>query len=74
MRISHGVVPPNGWIYEEDGILVYGQTWDELLTNVINHRASNKKEMGDPERDIEDQIAEKFPHLVIGDGVFMKKK
>lgn len=74
MRISHSLTPPGGWIYEEDGIIVYGQTWDELLTNVINHRVSNGKELGRPDDEIEDQIAEKFPYLIIGDGCFAKKK
>lgn len=75
MRISKGIVPPGGWIYqEEDGIYIYGQTWDELLTNAIGHRASNGKSLDDVAKEIEDQIAEKFPKLIINGDYSVKKK
>ena len=71
-RISHWVVPPGGWKFQEGPVLITGQTWDELVKFVRSHRISNKKEIGNVEIEIENKIAENYPELII-DGSTIKK-
>lgn len=65
MRISRQLTPPGGWKFKQGDIWLYGQTWDELLTNVITHRVSNKIRMDSPEFDIEDQIIKSNPTIEV---------
>lgn len=65
MRISHQLVPKTGWKYKQGDVWIYGQTFDELLTNVITHRASNKISMGQPASDIEDQLLSENPEIFV---------
>lgn len=65
MRISHQLVPQTGWKFKQGDVWIYGQTWDELLTNVITHRASNKIELGEPEIDIEEQLLSSNPDIFV---------
>lgn len=72
MRISHHLVPPLGWIYRQDGIILREQTFDDLVKLLLSHRKENNIAIGDPIQDIEDQIADEYPNFIInGD---LKKK
>lgn len=64
-RISRYIVPPTGWKYPNKNIFIYGETFDELLTNVICHRESNGYPLGNPEQEIEDYLAEQNREFVI---------
>lgn len=56
MRINRQRVPATGWRFKQGDILLHAKTWDELLTNVIAHRASNKLDLGNPAAEIEEQL------------------
>ena len=68
MKISHGLVPPDGWAYEIGAYTIKGNSFDDLLQNVRWHMINNKIPFCDLESNIEDQVAKKFPHLVIQHG------
>lgn len=61
--ISVTVVPPNGWDFQEGKYQIKGETYYKLLANVLNHRKSNGKEIGDAAHDIQTQLAIRYPHL-----------
>lgn len=63
MRISKWATPPGGWQFEEGNIKIKGDSFDDLVKWVRNHRLNNYKDIGDPELEIEEQIAGKFPEL-----------
>ena len=63
MIISRGLIPPGGWIFEDAGIKIKGESFDDLVKWVKEHRRNNHKESGEPEKEIEDQLANKFPQL-----------
>lgn len=68
MKISHSLVPPDGFKFIQGKYTIEGDTFDELLQNVRHHRISNLIPFGDLESEIEDQLAERFPHLVLQRG------
>ena len=63
MIISRQVVPHGGWVYMQGDIRLIGSTFDDLVRSVKVHRYHNGIPAGDIEKDIEEQIAEKFPDL-----------
>lgn len=65
MRISRQLVPPGGWRYNQKGIMIYGDTFDDLAIHVRAHRQSNGMRLGDVEDDIEQQLARLHPSIVI---------
>lgn len=71
-RISHWVVPPGGWKFQEGSVTITGETFDEVVKFVRSHRLNNKIDLGDVESDLENKIAEENPSLII-DGSTIKK-
>lgn len=65
MRLHKGVTPPGGWVYEQDGIAIYGDHADDLIHEVEEHRRNNKKDIGNAWKDIQKQVLEKYPHYSI---------
>lgn len=56
-------VPPLGWRYTQGNVLLVGETFAYLVKNVKAHRIANGILEGNIESDIENQIADKYPHL-----------
>lgn len=56
-RISRYIIPPTGWKYKNGNFWIEGETFDELLTNVIAHRAANGFPDGNAEQEVEDFLA-----------------
>lgn len=64
--ISKQLVPPGGWQYQQGEIWIDGQTADELIGNIRQHRLSNGLPEGDPWQDIQDQICGAHPSTCLG--------
>jgi hypothetical protein len=68
-RISHFMIPSGGWVFKEgDDFFIRASTWKDLVTDVMNHRKANGKPCGsfvETEVEIEDQIAEDQPQIII---------
>lgn len=56
-------MPPGGWTYTQGTVLLMAETFDNLVKNVRGHRASNGIPPGDIQKDIEEQLSKRFPHL-----------
>lgn len=68
MAISHQLVPPGGWKFNEERTKtdIIAMNWDDLVKSVKNHRRSNGlPDNHDLELEIESQIAKKHPQLVV---------
>lgn len=65
--ISHQKVPPMGWRYLEKrtNIELVAISWDRLVAHLKHHRKSNGLPEGEVEKDIEEQLSEKHPELVV---------
>lgn len=64
-RISRYIIPPTGWKFPNGRFWIEGETFDELLTNVIAHRAANGFPDGNAEQEIEDWLAANNKDFVI---------
>lgn len=62
--ISRSLMPPGGWRYQEGVYWIHGRNYNELVKNVLEHRRSNKKPEGNPTRDVQEFVSQKFPHLM----------
>lgn len=56
-------MPPGGWAYKQGEITLVSDTFDNLKKHVIAHRKSNGIPEGDVQKDIEEYLVNKFPHL-----------
>lgn len=67
MPISHQKVPSDGWKFKEPktNTTLITINWDMLVKSVTAHRKNNGIDVGDVEGDIEKQISENHPDLVI---------
>lgn len=63
MIISHTVMPPFGWHYKQGEINLVSDTFDNLKKHVIAHRKANGIPEGDVQKDIEEFLVNKFPHM-----------
>lgn len=63
MIISHCVLPPGGWKFQQGNVLLVAETFDLLVANVKSHRIANGIEAGNIVQDIEKQLVEKHPSL-----------
>ncbi len=61
--ISRYLVPPYGWHYTEGECLITAPTYAALVSILTERRKSNKQDAGDPDLDIQTQIANKYPQL-----------
>lgn len=64
-RISHQLVPPGGWKFMQGDLLIMGETWNDLVKVVTNHRRSNGINFDNVAEEIEDQIADAHPSIII---------
>lgn len=65
MRISRQLVPPGGWAYIQGDYKLQAQTFEALVDLVLNHRQSNGIEIGNVTEEVEEQIAESNPSIII---------
>lgn len=63
--ISRILVPPKGWLYKQGDTLIYGETFEDLKSNVTFHRESNDIPLGDVEKDIETQLETLYPNIKV---------
>lgn len=64
-RMSRQVTPPGGWRFQQGSIIIRSENWNQLMTDIKNHRINNKMDAGDPEKEAEEQILILHPHLRI---------
>lgn len=65
--ISHQLVPPGGWKFKErENLTLSGMSWWDLVRTIRLHRQSNKIAPGNPEAEVDEQIAKLHPQLVMG--------
>jgi hypothetical protein len=57
MKISTGLIPPGGWRFPQGPTTITGDTFNQLVSNVLNHRISNKLPDAYQEK-IEEEISE----------------
>lgn len=67
MKIKRNMTPPQrdgwGWTFKDGPVMITGHTFDDLVQNVGAWRIKNRRPMGDPEKEIEAQICELWPHF-----------
>lgn len=64
-KISHFIVPPSGWKFQNGNFWIYGDTFDELVKNVQLHRERNGFFVGDVVSEIENQLLRNNPGFVV---------
>lgn len=64
-RMSRQVTPPGGWRFQHGSIIIKSENWDRLISDIRSHRINNKIDLGDPEKEAEEQILILHPHLRI---------
>lgn len=57
--------PPGGWYYRSGMYDLRGNTYIELIQIVSDHFRNNENYVGDVDRIVQNQIAERDPHLRI---------
>lgn len=66
MSISHWLTPPGGWAFKESNkIIIRGESWEELVKYVRLHRLANRIPLGNVEQEVDDQISQLHPQLVL---------
>lgn len=60
-RISKQLVPPKGWYFEQGKFTIKGETFNDLVKNVTEHRKSNGMPAGNPDFEIQEQYCEVWP-------------
>ena len=65
-------MPPNGWKFKEGETLIKANTFDALVKAVIAHRLANNIFIGETIEEVEDQLADENPSIILNGQV--KKK
>lgn len=67
VAINHQVTPHGGWSFLEPktNIKIVSLTHERLVRDVSNHRRSNGIDVGNVEKDIDEQIENNHPYLSI---------
>lgn len=65
VTIKQQVPPPNGWVYEEDGVQVKGLTYADLIQNVLKWRLQSRKPVHTVQIDVNAYIARVSPQSVL---------
>lgn len=63
-KISHYIIPPTGWKFQNGNFWIYGDTFDELVDNVKLHREKNGFFIGDVVSEVEDQLRKNNPNFL----------
>lgn len=64
MRFSIQVTPPGGWKFKQGNYLLISDTFKDLTEMVRQHRKSNNIDLGNVEKDIEDQLCDLHPSII----------
>lgn len=75
LRFNRGLFPPGGWEFLDDtGVKHLGKSFAQLVSRVVNYRLINRFAIGDPAREIDEQLCRKFPGYCRGPSAASRPK
>ena len=62
VKFNLNLFPPDGWVYTDaQGVKHKGTSFATLVGKVVNYRVLNKFAVGDPAREVHEQLCKNFP-------------
>ena len=63
MTPKEGIIPPGGFVFDENGTRIEGHSYQSLAENLLRYRIDNRLPVGDPLKEIVERVCAQHPHF-----------